>query len=206
MNTNSQRMAEQSVGHGAADRAALKWELYLPRPGQRGRYAAGAQMIRLLLLVGIVSAFSCLLGCSSGNSMPPAAAKVLKEATAFELLSLDPGRRENKSDADALHGWKILGTAAIKDADTRAKLISRFAAGVAENDGTVAACFNPRHAIKLTYDGKTHDFIICFECYQVQWYVDGQVTKGFLITASPQPTFDETLKNAGVPLAAESQH
>ena len=28
---------EQSVGHEAADRAALKWKLYLPRLGQRGR-------------------------------------------------------------------------------------------------------------------------------------------------------------------------
>lgn len=31
-------IGEQSVGHGAADRAALKWKHYLPRPGQRGRY------------------------------------------------------------------------------------------------------------------------------------------------------------------------
>jgi hypothetical protein len=30
-------IGQQSVGHGAADRAALKWKLYLPRPGQRGR-------------------------------------------------------------------------------------------------------------------------------------------------------------------------
>ncbi len=30
-------IGEQGVGHGAADRAALKWKLYLPRPGQRGR-------------------------------------------------------------------------------------------------------------------------------------------------------------------------
>lgn len=29
---------EQSVGHGAADRAALKWEVHLPRPGQRGSF------------------------------------------------------------------------------------------------------------------------------------------------------------------------
>ena len=28
---------EQSVGHEAADRAALKWKLYSPRLGQRGR-------------------------------------------------------------------------------------------------------------------------------------------------------------------------
>lgn len=162
-------------------------------------------MIRLLLLVGIVSAFACVLGCSSGNSLPPAAAKVLQDATAFELLSLDPDRRENKSDTDGLHGWRVLGTTSIKDSDTKAKLISRFGAGVAENDGTVAACFNPRHALKVTHDGKTHEFIICFECYQVQWYVDGQETKGFLITASPQPTFDEVLRNANVPLAAKSE-
>jgi len=30
-------VGEQSVGHGAADRAALKWLIFVPRPGQRGR-------------------------------------------------------------------------------------------------------------------------------------------------------------------------
>ena len=42
-------IGEQGVGHGAADRAALKWKLYLPRPGQRGRSARQEASMSLFL-------------------------------------------------------------------------------------------------------------------------------------------------------------
>jgi hypothetical protein len=154
--------------------------------------------------------FSCLNSCSdgsksSGNVLPSAAQKALQGADRFELLSLNPDELADKTDTDAFHGWNVLGTTEVKDPDTRANLISRFKAGVAENDGTVANCFNPRHGIKVTHDGETHEFVICFECFSVEWHVDGQETKGFLITRSPQPTFDEILKESGVLLAGEAK-
>ena len=40
---------EQSVGHEAADRAALKWKLYLPRLGQRGRYTTKPLPMTLMI-------------------------------------------------------------------------------------------------------------------------------------------------------------
>ncbi len=169
-------------------------------------------MLRILLLICIASVFACVPGCSSGNGLPPDATIALQEATSFELLSLDPGqsqnpdRRDSQTEADRLHGWIVLGTTAIQDSNTRATLVSRFAAGVAEHNGMVASCFNPRHAIKLIHDGKTHVFVICFECAQVEWYIDGQETNGFLIAVSPQPMFDEVLQKANVPLAEKSKH
>lgn len=46
---------EQSVGHGAADRAPLKWKHYLPRPGQRcvriETYAMSRFFVPLLVLM-----------------------------------------------------------------------------------------------------------------------------------------------------------
>ena len=169
-------------------------------------------MLRILLLVGIASAFAGVPGCSSGTRLPPDAMIALQEATALELLSLDPqqsqdpNRRDSLTEADRLHDWIVLGSTTIQDSNTQATLVSRFAAGVAEHNGMVAACFNPRHAIRLLHDGKTHVFVICFECAQVEWYIDGQRTKGFLISTSPQSLFDEVLQKANIPLAEKSPH
>ena len=169
-------------------------------------------MLRILLLVGIASTFAGMLGCSSGTRLPPDATIALQEATSFELLSLDPlqsqdpDQRDSLTEADHLHGWIVRGSTTIQDSNTRATLVSRFAAGVAEHNGLVAACFNPRHAIRLIHDGKTHVFVICFECAQVEWHIDGQRATGFLISTSPQSLFDEVLQKANVPLAEKSTH
>ncbi len=152
-------------------------------------------------LTRIVAPFLLLFvcGCSSGNRLPTAAEQALQDSADFELLSLEPNAE--KTEGNVFHGWNVLGATPIKDSEIRQKLISHFKAGVAENDGRVAACFAPRHGIKSTNDGKTYEFVICFECYQVQWYIDGQRSDGFLITDSPQPTFDEILKDENIPLA-----
>src|SRR5262249_3205646 len=117
-----------------------------------------------------------------------------------ELLSLSPGRPQQKPK-DTFHGWELLGKTTVNDAETRTKLVAAFKKGVDENKGVVAACFNPRHGIRVTHDGRTVDFVICFECFSVQVFAGDKQTKGFLITDSPASAFDSVLKEAKVPLA-----
>jgi hypothetical protein len=134
------------------------------------------------------------------NKIPDDLRSMLEKADQFELLSLDP-RPQQEKPKDDFHGWKVLGKTTVKDADVRQKLVAALKKGVAENTGIVAACFNPRHGIRVTVDGKTADFVICFECYQVQVFVGDKKGDGFLTTNSPQPTFDGVLRDAKVPLA-----
>lgn len=161
-------------------------------------------MNRCYLQIVVLLASIFVVGCS-GNRIPAVAEQAMKNSTDFEVLSLEPDPRVGKADGHDFHGWTVLGKTTIEDSNTRAKLISRFKAGVAENNGTVAACFNPRHGIKVTHHDKTHEFVICFECYQVKWFIDGQNAEGFLITQSPQPMFDEILSQANVPLAKKAK-
>ncbi|MEO9591382.1 hypothetical protein [Rhodopirellula bahusiensis] len=126
----------------------------------------------------------------------------LRDATSFELYSLDPMER-TKFDASAgFHGWKILGTIQVDDATTRRKLADALSSGIAENEGVVNMCFDPRHGIRVTVDGRQYDYVICFDCYSARWYTDGDQNFGFLTTGSPQPEFDRVLSNASVELAA----
>jgi hypothetical protein len=138
------------------------------------------------------------------NPIPEAAAAALARAETLELLSLSPERPREKPPDD-FHGWKVLGRAAVKDRETCKGLVAALRRGAEESEGVAAACFNPRHGLRVTHDGKAVDFVICFECLQVQVFEGNRSLKGFLISDSPQPPFDKVLRDAGVPLAAKPE-
>jgi hypothetical protein len=157
--------------------------------------------------IAIALAISLLAGVSAGsadkgkdNKIPDEARAILEKAEQIELLSLDPARGEEKPKDD-FHGFKVLGKTVVKDAEVRKKLIAAFEKGVAENKGEAALCFNPRHGIRASHDGKTADFVICFECFHGHVHVGEKKLEGFLTTDSPEAAFDKVLKDAKVPLA-----
>jgi hypothetical protein len=132
------------------------------------------------------------------NRIPETARMILEHADQFELLWLDPrgfGGFEG-STTTTFHGYKILGRTNIIDGETRKRLVTSFEQGVAENDGSVMMCFNPRHGISVTSRGRKEDFVICFECLQVEAY--GAVKTGFLTSGSPLQVFNQVLRDAHV--------
>ncbi len=105
-----------------------------------------------------------IAGCTSSSGKVPFTGSVpLHKGTDFELFSLDADH-DHKSPGGGFHDWKILGTTKITDAAVRAALVDAFDEGVENHDGSAAACFNPRHGIRVKYVGKSVDFLICFEC------------------------------------------
>jgi hypothetical protein len=156
--------------------------------------------------------FFCLLGAAAFNTplqasdkedshkIPDAARAILEKAEAFELLSLDPVEPKEKVKDD-FHGWKVLGKTTVKEAASRKQVVESFEKGVSEYKEGPAKCFNPRHGIRVTHEGKTADFVICFECAQTHVSVKGEKVETFLVSQSPADVFNEVLKKAGVPLA-----
>jgi hypothetical protein len=143
---------------------------------------------------------------AASSPLPTAAEDALSTGTDFVLFSLDPEEQENRDESQGFHGWKVLGSTPIQNQGTRTKLLTAFRAGVEENDGSVAGCFDPRHGIRVRHDGKTLDFVICFTCYSVARYVDGERQEAILITDSPRGVFDDVLKTANVPLPKPSSN
>ena len=134
---------------------------------------------------------------SADNKMPEGALKVLQNATEFELYSIDFAHPDKEKTG--FHQMKVVGKTAVKDAATRKKLVAAFAKGM-EGKIDPARCFNPRHGIRATHDGKTVDLVICFECAQFDLYEPGSdKPTRLLIGKSPEPTFDQVLRDAGVP-------
>ena len=131
------------------------------------------------------------------NHIPDAARDILEHAEQFELLSLNPERLQRPGILD-FHGYRVLRQISIASVETRRQLISALERGVHENQGAMAACFNPRHGIRVVRKGQTADFVICFECLQV--HVHGEGAGEFLVSASPKPVFDKVLRDARIPI------
>ncbi len=142
-----------------------------------------------------------VLAAFAGCSGPADPMVPLRNATSFELYSLDPMERTGFDENAGFHGWEILGSTQVDDVATLAILTDALSSGIDENDGMVAACFDPRHGIRLTVDGRRYDYVICFHCYSARWYTDGDQNRGFLTTGSPQPEFDRVLSDASIELA-----
>jgi hypothetical protein len=151
--------------------------------------------------VHTILAIALLLGTSgcSNQKLPDSTVAVLEQADQFELLALNPV--PTKSDR-AFHGYAVLGAARISQTDTRRRLISALRQSMRESHGTLAACFNPRHGIRATRNGKQADLVICFQCLSFRLYDDSERT--FLITDTPRTLFDEVLKSSGVSIERPS--
>jgi hypothetical protein len=139
------------------------------------------------------------------NRIPEAVERLFDMSETFELYSLDPERKTDKDgkvvEAKAsFHGWQVLGKTEVKAEAARKRLAEALRLGAEDNFGMAAACFIPRHGLRLKDEGKTVDLVICFQCLQVQVFVDGERKEGFLTSGEPQNEFDATLKAAGVKL------
>jgi hypothetical protein len=139
------------------------------------------------------------------NGIPEAVDRLFAQAETFDLYSLDPEQKTGKDGKvievkDGFHGWQVLGKTGVKGEAERKRLADALRLGAEDNFGMAAACFIPRHGLRLKGGGKTVDLVICFQCLQVQVFVDGERTKGFLTTGEPQKEFDTTLKAASVKL------
>jgi hypothetical protein len=134
------------------------------------------------------------------TAIPPEFRKALELAETLELYSLDPSTPALKDEA-AFHEWKVLGKTEVEK-ESLTKLVAAFKKGVEEADQKVSAgCYRPRHGLRATVDGKSYDFVICFECVVVMIY-GGHAEKnaGFHVSRSPAQTFNRILTDANIAL------
>jgi|KBSMisStandDraft_5_1062788.scaffolds.fasta_scaffold204423_2 hypothetical protein len=161
-----------------------------------------SRLIQITALILSLSAISVTAGDWT-NKIPDSARIALEKPEQFELLSLDPNRYPNHRPKEEFHGWRILGSMTVKDAESQNELVTALKKCVEENKGMAKSCFNPRHGIRVTRDGKTNDLAICFECARVLAFERGKDEKPdlFFVTGSAQPLFNRTLMKRNIPLA-----
>lgn len=139
---------------------------------------------------------------SEKNQLSAETKRVLDAGETFVLFSLDPTppqvRLEFGPPADeTFHEFEVLGKAEIQDVKIRSELLTAIYDGIGAA-GAPAACFNPRHGIRVTLGDETVDLVICFECRIIQIY--SSLEEVVLTNESPKQTFDRALKRANLPL------
>jgi hypothetical protein len=154
----------------------------------------------------ILAAIAMMLAAGAfavDNEIPKEARIAFEKATEFEMYSLNPARLRDKevkeADADRFHNWKILGKTTVKD-DVAKKVRSAVEKGVKDSDGSVAACFNPRHGIRIVHEMKTYDLVICYECLSANVFEGDKLIGQFLTSSSPGKALTRILSDAKVPL------
>jgi hypothetical protein len=148
-------------------------------------------------LVAVIAALG--LVPSAGADGADDAWKILEKAEKFELYSLDPDLGDQQKDG--YHGWKVLGHTTITDKELRKKLVVTLGDAI-DNfvGGGKKKCFDPRHAIRVTVEKKTYDFLICFQCDYVYVYSGDKRVAVWNTGPTPEKLFDQTLSDVKVPL------
>ena len=150
----------------------------------------------------LFAAMPLLYGCGGGQRLPADVTAVLEKADEIELYSLNPDRKTQKATG-GLRGWQVLGQTTLSG-DEKKAILAALKKGIAASDGSAAACFNPRHGIAATHDGKTVELVICFECLSISGWDDG-TRFSVLTTDGPAREFNGMLEAKGVPLPKASE-
>ncbi len=121
------------------------------------------------------------------------ALKAMHSATKGTLFSLEPSGARSASGPQSLYGNTILGQMDL-DPKQLATTVAEFQGALdkqavidAANPGSfsMGMCDNPRHALKVTVDGHTYEFLLCFECGHFNIYKDGQHIADLNATGTP---------------------
>lgn len=152
--------------------------------------------INLSALAVITGLFASLTGCQTA-SLPEDVADAIEHGDVVELVSVDPAPLKGGN----YYGWVELGRTAINSAETRAGIVDSLNDAINSSDGTVAGCFNPRHAVVAKHNGTAFDVIICFECMSLSIRKDGKTVGSHTITRQQGSYFSGLLEAANLPIA-----
>ena len=152
---------------------------------------------RLLNLIWCIALPVVLAGCGDSSrlkiAMPDKLTLYSIDGRYYPMLPKD-------YSGESLYNCPVLGKVDIASLEARKELIAVLNDGIAKSDGEMASCFNPRHAIRAIVNGRTIDYLICFECLQVMIDAGGS-RKIVPITRDAQEVFNRYLKDAGIALS-----
>lgn len=144
------------------------------------------------------------LGCSSSSSgvFAPAVERVLAQPDEVELLTLNPEPAVLRDPAlpagPEFHGYLILTRAKLTNPDLQRELFDLVAQGVRTSDGTVAACFNPRHGLRVTRGADVVEFVICYECLSLDVHGPAGAREGHTTVSGVQRGVDRIFGQVGL--------
>lgn len=109
-----------------------------------------------------------------------------------------------QTNGEILHGYPVLGKVEVIDIQRKQEILQAVKEAVRTNSEPEAACFIPRHALRVEKAGVTVDMLICFQCrnYTVVQENDQGKPRTGRISSAAKPLLNQVLSDADVPLAS----
>lgn len=138
-------------------------------------------------------------------ALPEDLRAIVEGAEATTLLTLDPRRLPAKPDDEPherFRRYPVLATAVISEAAEHRRLVEALYEGLKGEGAGPAGCFIPRHGLRFERDGRSVEFLICFQCTRVHVYrPDAEHKVDMLMGPGVKPVFDEAIKAHELPVA-----
>jgi hypothetical protein len=156
------------------------------------------------LLVSVALAVPVISGCAARpatHDESPSLSRDMRiamQSPSVELYSLDPARRDDPESGSWL-GFGLLGRVRL-DGEAAQRATSELLRAVDDSDGTVAMCFEPRHALRAQSGGHVYDFLLCYECLSMNVFVDGRFRVGVAVAGNGD-ALNGLLRERGIALA-----
>lgn len=162
---------------------------------------------RLILPLLLLLVTSCGAPAGPGRApageMMPEVHAILSNSDGATLYSLHPYLHETDGEEWATHAryhnYVILGQTEV-DAPTADEVLTQVYDGIDASDGRVAACFDPRHGIRVETAEGTIDLVICYSCLSMIVYRDGERAQSLRTTESPRDDLAPIWSAAGLEL------
>lgn len=167
-------------------------------------------MYRSTLFVMLLS-FPLITGCGEKSSnvaktkspVLPDFLKPFTGAAKVTLYSIDGTKSPNKpkpKTSEYFHDYPVLGKIEITSSESRMEIAQALNLSSSNPELVSAKCFWPRHAIQVEKEGKTTDYVICFECTSLL-VLSVSEAKEIATGREPQQLLNKLLTDAGILIA-----
>lgn len=132
-----------------------------------------------------------------GNRFPEEVLKALRDDPAATFYSIEPWP-DREHQASGFQGHEIAGKIVLQSSADReflARALHRSTLGAWDR----MACFDPRHAFRVTGEAGAYELLLCFDCGQASVLMPDGSRRNVLIRDGVD-TFNEFLKSHGIPL------
>ena len=109
------------------------------------------------------------------ESLPPDIRSVLERSTSFEVYAEINKDERSETDTRTFEANVI----SVITTETQKKTILEALYHDAAREDSPAACYEPHHSIRATFEGKTIEVEICFDC--AQFVVKGTELRGTIV-------------------------
>jgi len=132
--------------------------------------------MRLAFLIVVAGLSTTIARAESPKfHLPPQIVRAMKAPSSFTLLSIHPDPQTAHWFNTKFHGFRVLGQICIASPTERQQITETIKRVLRDYDrGDNKCIFSPRHGVHIISGGQTYDFLICFECQEMEAYTGDQ--------------------------------